>query len=164
MGSFLYKSRIGAKFLDFSYIADKNSMLSIKRKIASTSILENVLPSTTISDHFDRYRKNIVLNLPRYLIRPCPSYFQTNGFYRPVSSVATTLLSLREVGGSFLGPVKSDSVASNSPPLLCIFGVRSYVAQALSRGAPALVTRFGVGYNTESINKDLIFLVNGFYL
>ena len=38
-------------------------MLSIKPKVASTNILEDVSPPTTISGHFDRYRKNIVLNL-----------------------------------------------------------------------------------------------------
>ena len=83
-------------------------MLSIQPKIASINILEDVLPPTTISGHFNRYRKNIVLNLLRYFIRPCTVYpfdFQTNEHYRSVSSVATTLLSLREVWGSFLGPV-----------------------------------------------------------
>ena len=72
-------------------------MLSIQPKIAFTNI-------------FDRYRKNILQNLLRYFIRPYPFYLQTNIFDRPVSSVATTLLSLREVWGSFLGPVKSDTV------------------------------------------------------
>ena len=72
-------------------------MLSIKPKIAFTNILEDVLPPTAISDHFDRYRKNIVLNLLRYFIRPQSFYFRMNGFYLPVSSVETTLLSLREV-------------------------------------------------------------------
>ena len=86
-------------------------MPSIKPKIASTNILEAVSPPTPISGHFDRYKKNIVLNLLRYFIRPYPFYFQTNGIYRPVSSVATTLLSLRKVWGSFLGPVKSETVS-----------------------------------------------------
>ena len=38
-------------------------MLSIKPKVASTNILEDISSPTTISGHFDRYRKNIVLNL-----------------------------------------------------------------------------------------------------
>ena len=42
-------------------------MLNIKPKIASTNILEDVfIPPTAISGHFDRYRKNIVLNLLQY--------------------------------------------------------------------------------------------------
>ena len=71
-------------------------MRSIKSKTASTNILEALLPPTAINGHFDRYKKNIALNLLQYFIRPYPFYFQTNRFYRPVSSVATTLLSLRE--------------------------------------------------------------------
>ena len=90
-------------------------MLSIKPKIASTNILEDVLPPMAIIGHFDRYRKIIVLNLLRYFIRPYPLYFQTNGFCRPVSAVATTLLPLREVWDSFLGPVKSYTVS----PVTC---------------------------------------------
>ena len=70
-------------------------MLNIKQKIAFTNILEDVLPPTSISGHFDRNRKISVLNLLRYFIRLYPFYFQTNVFNRPVSSVATTLLSLR---------------------------------------------------------------------
>ena len=133
-------------------------MLSIKPKIASTNILEDVSSSTTISSCFDRYRKNIVLNLLRYFIRPYTFYFQTNIFYQPVTSVATALLSQREVWGSFLGPVESDTVSPLtrhqfwSSKVCCykiyftryIFGVRRCVAQALSRGAPALITRFGI--------------------
>ena len=36
---------------------------------------------------------------------------------RPVSPVVKTLLSVRKVWGSISGPVKSDTVANNSPPL-----------------------------------------------
>ena len=81
-------------------------MPSMKPKIVSTNILEDVLPPTAMSGHFDRYRKHIVLNLLRYFITPYPFYFLTNGFYWPVSSVATTLLSLREVWDSFPGPFR----------------------------------------------------------
>ena len=84
-------------------------MLSIKPKIAFTNILEDVLLPTALSGNFDRCGKNIVLNLLWYFIRPYLFYSQTNGFYWPVSSVAMTLLLLREIWGSFLGPVKSDA-------------------------------------------------------
>ena len=84
-------------------------MPSIKPKIVSTNILEDVLPPSAISGHFDRYKKNIVLRLLRYFIRPYPFYFLTNGFYRPVSSVETTSLSLLEVWDLFLGSLKSDT-------------------------------------------------------
>ena len=118
-------------------------MLSIKPKIAYANILD-VLSSMAIRGHFDRYRKNIVLNLVGYFTRPYPFYFHTNGFYRPVSSVATTLLSLREVWGSLWAGQIGHSVASDSPPLQHIFVVRSCGAQALSRGALSLIPRFGV--------------------
>ena len=102
MGYFLYKTRIGVKFLDFSLVVGRNSDAEYQAANCFTNVLEDVLDPTAISGHFDRCRKNIVLNLLRYFIRPYPFYFRTNGFYWPVGSVATTLLSLREVWGSWV--------------------------------------------------------------
>ena len=67
-------------------------MQNIKQKIASANILKDVSPPTAISGHFDLYRKNIVLKLTAILYETIFIYFQTNEFYRPVSSVAMTLL------------------------------------------------------------------------
>ena len=139
----MYKTRFDVNFLDFSLVAGRNSDAEYQAENCFHKYFRRC--SHNVS-------KNIVLNLLRYFIRPCPFYFQANGVYRPVSSVATTLLSLREVWGSFLGLVKSDTVSPVARHRWdYIFGVRSCVAQELSRVAPALV--HASADNTDSIIK-----------
>ena len=131
-------------------------MLSIKPKTASTNILEDALPSTTVSDHYDRYRKNIVLNLLlRYFTIPNAFYFQTNVFYRPVSSTAMgrlAQLSLREVWSSFFGPVKLETVS----PVTChrcdIF-LESKLSCPGSKPWSSRPSLYPSAYNTKNIMK-----------
>ena len=74
--------------------------------------------------------------------------------YRPVSSVAKRTLSVREVWASIPGPVKSSQCHQRLVTVATF--VRSYVAQALSRGDGPRHSLHALAYYGE-YNEDLIF-------